>query len=400
MGSVRREPGGLEAEVLAALWAADAPLTAGEVVDALGDGLAYNTVQTILTRLHQKGAVRRQLAGRAHAYTPVLDEAGLAARRMRAMLDRGGDHAAILTRFVGTLSPDEERTLTQLLHPPGQPDSPGGDGVEPYLPLLLAALFGALAPVIARRLPPSIATWLLSIGGLVAAAGSVAVLGFLAFTLLGRAPLLATQGHWSPTALRHADPVAVPVEVAATLALAAVTVRVAAVAVRRSRAVLDAHRLAAALPARGADLTVIADPVPCAYAVPGRPGRIVASVGLLRGLDAAQRRAVLAHERSHLRHHHHAHHTTVRLAAAANPLLRALPAAVTLATERWADEDAARTARRETVAQALINAASTDPSRRLDTGGGAGRGDRADRRPSTRPAGPGAAACRDGASPR
>jgi predicted transcriptional regulator len=36
--------------VLAALWAADAPLTAGEVVDALGGGLACNTVQTILTR--------------------------------------------------------------------------------------------------------------------------------------------------------------------------------------------------------------------------------------------------------------------------------------------------------------------------------------------------------------
>jgi predicted transcriptional regulator len=127
MANARREPGGLEAEVLAALWAADAPLTAGEVVDALGDGLAYNTVQTILTRLHQKGAVRRELAGRAHAYTPVLDEAGLAARRMRAMLDRGGDHAAILTRFVGTLSPDEERTLTRLLHPPGQPGNPGDE---------------------------------------------------------------------------------------------------------------------------------------------------------------------------------------------------------------------------------------------------------------------------------
>jgi peptidase M48-like protein len=231
--------------------------------------------------------------------------------------------------------------------------------VEPYLPLLLAALFSAAAPVIARRLPPAIATWLLSLGGLVAAAGSIAVLGFLSFTLLGRTPLLATQGHWSPAALRHDDPVAVPVEVAATLALAAVTVRVAAVALRRSRALLDAHRLAAALPAHGAELAVIADPVPCAYAVPGRPGRIVASVGLLRRLDTGQRRAVLAHERSHLRHHHHAHHTTVRLAAAANPLLRALPVAVTLATERWADEDAARIARRETVAQALINAATT-----------------------------------------
>jgi Peptidase family M48 len=231
--------------------------------------------------------------------------------------------------------------------------------VEPYLPLLLAALFSAAAPVIARRLPPPIATWLLSIGGLVAAAGSIAVLGFLAFTLLGRAQLLATQGHWSPTALRRDDPVAVPVEVVALLALAAVTVRVAAVALRRSRALLDAHRLAAALPAHGAELAVIADLIPCAFAVPGRPGRIVASVGLLRRLDTGQRRAVLAHERSHLRHHHHAHHTAAQLAAAANPLLRALPAAVTLSTERWADEDAARTAHRDTVAQALIQAVTT-----------------------------------------
>lgn len=114
----RRAAGGLETEVLAALWAAGAPLTAGEVVDALGGDLAYNTVQTILTRLHQKGAVDREVVGRAHAYTPLLDEAGLAARRMRAMLDRSGDHSAVLSRFVGTLSEDEESTLSRLLNRP------------------------------------------------------------------------------------------------------------------------------------------------------------------------------------------------------------------------------------------------------------------------------------------
>jgi len=115
MVSKRRASGGLESEVLATLWAADEPLTTGEVVDALGGDLAYNTVQTILTRLHGKGAVLREQVGRAHAYTPMLDEAGLAANRMRAMLDRGGDHAAVLTRFLGTLTPDEEATLVQLL---------------------------------------------------------------------------------------------------------------------------------------------------------------------------------------------------------------------------------------------------------------------------------------------
>ena len=86
----RREAGGLESEVLAALWAAGRPLTAGEVVDQLGTRLAYNTVATILSRLHAKGAVHRELAGRAHAYIPVLDQPALAANRMRAMLAQPG----------------------------------------------------------------------------------------------------------------------------------------------------------------------------------------------------------------------------------------------------------------------------------------------------------------------
>lgn len=112
----RRESGAREAEVLAALWAAGRPLTPREVADAVGDDLAYNTVQTILTRLHDKGAVQRDRVGRAHAYTPVLDEAGLAAQRMHALLDRGGDHTAVLRRFLGTLDTEQRRTFTQLLH--------------------------------------------------------------------------------------------------------------------------------------------------------------------------------------------------------------------------------------------------------------------------------------------
>ncbi len=112
---MRRAKGSLESEVLAALWAADGPLTAGDVADTLEGDLAYTTVQTILTRLHGKGAVRRELTGRAHAYTPVLDDAGLAADRMRAMLEKGADHAAVLTRFLRTLTPEDEATLAGLL---------------------------------------------------------------------------------------------------------------------------------------------------------------------------------------------------------------------------------------------------------------------------------------------
>lgn len=111
----RRGAGDLEAEVLAILWAAQGPLTTAEILASLGGDLAYTTVQTILSRLLRKGAVLREQAGRAHAYTPVLNDAGLAARRMRAMLDRGKDRTAVLRQFVDTLTPDEEDTLSHLL---------------------------------------------------------------------------------------------------------------------------------------------------------------------------------------------------------------------------------------------------------------------------------------------
>jgi predicted transcriptional regulator len=111
----RRAKGSLESEVLAALWAADRPLTPAEVADALGGQLAYTTVQTTLTRLHGKGAVSREPSGRAHAYTPVLDDAGLAAHRMQQVLEGGGDRAAVLSRFIGSLSPQDEATLARLL---------------------------------------------------------------------------------------------------------------------------------------------------------------------------------------------------------------------------------------------------------------------------------------------
>jgi beta-lactamase regulating signal transducer with metallopeptidase domain len=73
----------------------------------------------------------------------------------------------------------------------------------------------------------------------------------------------------------------------------------------------------------------------------------------------------LAHERAHLTHRHYVHHAIAHLAAAANPLLHGVPGAVALSTERWADECAAATSRRRTVASALILAA-VGTTKRLD----------------------------------
>lgn len=114
-GDRRRRPGELEAEVLAALWAADQALTPAQVLDELPGPLAYTTVMTILARLHDKGVVERSRAGRAFAYRPVVEEADLAATRMRALLEGGGDRGAVLARFVGALAPDDARVLAALL---------------------------------------------------------------------------------------------------------------------------------------------------------------------------------------------------------------------------------------------------------------------------------------------
>lgn len=111
----RRGQGELEGQVLAALRAADGPVNAGWVQERLGSGLAYTTVMTILTRLLAKGAVTRRRAGRSFLWEPAADEAGLAALRMRKVLDGETDRGAVLASFVTTLGPDDEQLLRGLL---------------------------------------------------------------------------------------------------------------------------------------------------------------------------------------------------------------------------------------------------------------------------------------------
>ena len=115
MGMGRRRRGGLEHEILAALAADGGPMTPGQVRQALGAALAYTTVMTVLTRLCAKGAITRRRVGRAYAYQAVLDEDEVIARQMQRLLGAKGDRAAVLTRFVGTLSAEDERLLVDLL---------------------------------------------------------------------------------------------------------------------------------------------------------------------------------------------------------------------------------------------------------------------------------------------
>lgn len=114
-----RSPGGLEREVLSCLAAADGPLTPAEVRADLGGTLAYTTIMTTLSRLHEKRALTRELHGRAYAYSlaggPREAQASVTAHQMRRLLDDGADRAGVLSRFVAALDPADERLLAELL---------------------------------------------------------------------------------------------------------------------------------------------------------------------------------------------------------------------------------------------------------------------------------------------
>ncbi|GAA2697875.1 BlaI/MecI/CopY family transcriptional regulator [Actinoplanes palleronii] len=111
----RRAPGTLEAGVMGVLWAAATPMSAADVQRELGGELAYNTVQTILIRLHEKKTVERRRAGRGHVYWPVEDAATAAASRMRAALAGLPDRRAVLQHFAQALDDADAELLRDLL---------------------------------------------------------------------------------------------------------------------------------------------------------------------------------------------------------------------------------------------------------------------------------------------
>ena len=134
----RRPRGALEREILARLAAAEGPLTPAQVLASLHGDLAYTTVMTTLSRLHEKGALRRESAGRAYAYSLTADPEGVrniaVAQRMRRLLETGGDRAGVLAHFVADLAPEDELLLAALLTDarpspgPGDAESPSTEG--------------------------------------------------------------------------------------------------------------------------------------------------------------------------------------------------------------------------------------------------------------------------------
>ncbi|MGF7235791.1 MAG: M56 family metallopeptidase, partial [Frankia sp.] len=175
--------------------------------------------------------------------------------------------------------------------------------------------------------------------------------------LIGQLPPVAALGRWSGRRVSAGDPIPAIASVAAWVAVLVGVVGFAALIWRlvgEARRWLPVYRHGAC----AGVMVVVDEETPAAVAVPGWPGRIVVSSGMLRALSADERRVLIAHEECHLHAAHWVYRFGVRLAAAICPLARPLVEPCDHALERWADEIAARTVGdRRLTARAIAKAA-------------------------------------------
>ncbi len=223
--------------------------------------------------------------------------------------------------------------------------------VSVYLPFAMSLVLAAGGPILSRWLAPRTAARVLTAGAAVTTASALWALGLLVLSLL------VERGQ----PVLSADVPRLLGLLAIVLAVA-VLVRVALVARAHSAALRFAREFARAHPAGDGGLVVLADGLPFAATLPGPEGRIVISSAMLASLGPRERRVLLCHERSHLRHRHDRYQLAGELASAGNPLLGAVRRSITHALERWADEDAAAAiGSRPLVARTLVSAALAPP---------------------------------------
>ncbi len=114
--------GSLEYPIMRSLWERF-PLTVGDVLDRLNDDrspddeLAYTTVMTVLSRLHDKGILDREKQGRSYEYRPRCTEDELVRQHSRDevqdLVDRYGPVA--LAQFATALQDAQPELLARLV---------------------------------------------------------------------------------------------------------------------------------------------------------------------------------------------------------------------------------------------------------------------------------------------
>jgi len=208
------------------------------------------------------------------------------------------------------------------------------------IPLVLPFAMPPLARRALERLAPVTALWVVTCCTLVLACCSLTALGAFVLTGLLKFPLFAALGKLVHPLHTASDLFVVPVAAFSVGALAVCLWAVARTVTRQARA-FHAATTAAGRRSTAGDLCVIDSPRPDAYALPGRPHRIVVTTGMLRSLGPDEREALFAHERAHNAGGHHYFLAVAELTALCHPGLRPVGEVIRFAVERAADEAAA-----------------------------------------------------------
>jgi predicted transcriptional regulator len=106
--------GELQIQIMAALWRIESG-TVEDVRMALPTRYrsAYNTVQTVLNRLNERGLLRRERRGAAYVYTPAMSEAEYLTRSIKQSLAGASSDAreTALAQLIGGLRESELAAL-------------------------------------------------------------------------------------------------------------------------------------------------------------------------------------------------------------------------------------------------------------------------------------------------
>jgi predicted transcriptional regulator len=95
------------------------PSTVQQVLDALGDELAYNSVLTTIRILERKGYLGHVKDGRAHVYEPLIDRDDATRSEIRHLVSRffRNSHKALLLNLLEdeAIEDEEVKRLRKML---------------------------------------------------------------------------------------------------------------------------------------------------------------------------------------------------------------------------------------------------------------------------------------------
>ncbi|MHB9095204.1 MAG: BlaI/MecI/CopY family transcriptional regulator [Eubacteriales bacterium] len=112
--------GPLEADIMQIIWKSQ-KATVQDVFDTLSAerSIAYNTVMTVMTRLAQKGILRRQKEGRAFLYFPTTSKSEVAKGMLQYVIDKifGGSRAPVFSQLLEdtSISKEDLKYLEELV---------------------------------------------------------------------------------------------------------------------------------------------------------------------------------------------------------------------------------------------------------------------------------------------